>query len=280
MLINLREVYRPKTAEAALALWQRDPAHTRPLAGGTALLGRDNPAITTLIDLQDLGWDEQRVESGLLRLGAMTRLQTVAGGKLPAGPVTSLLAEAARHSAFELSRNAATLGGAIAQGTPHDDLLLALLALDARLHVYTPKARTVSLPEFWELSRTGLALIAEVEISLPHDDWRYGIRRLGRTPADVAIVNVIAVLYLAKGVCQKAALAMGGVADRPVRLPSAETLLVGTTRPGWSNAIPWLEAVVPQTINPPADFRGSSDYRRAMAGRLVIQAITAAWTGT
>jgi CO/xanthine dehydrogenase FAD-binding subunit len=55
MLYNLKEVHHPVKLEEALSLLQRADVRTLPLAGGTALVGSDDPDVEAVVDLAGLG---------------------------------------------------------------------------------------------------------------------------------------------------------------------------------------------------------------------------------
>lgn len=54
MLPSLKEYHRPASLSAALALLNRPPIRTMPLAGGTALIGNGDRSVEAVVDLQDL----------------------------------------------------------------------------------------------------------------------------------------------------------------------------------------------------------------------------------
>jgi xanthine dehydrogenase YagS FAD-binding subunit len=90
----------------------------RVIAGGTDLLGAMKDRISTpefVIDLKDVkGLDSIREESGVLKIGALTRLCEIERSPLLREKV-SLLSEAARMIASPQIRNMATLGGNLCQ---------------------------------------------------------------------------------------------------------------------------------------------------------------------
>ncbi len=135
-------------------------------------------------------------------------------------------------------RNAATVGGTVAGAATDSEFYAALLALGASL---STTAGDAPLP---------LASLTHVEgiitaIHVPMENARSGMARVARTPADRPIVAAIAV---ASGDTTRVALC--GVADRPI--------LAGTDAPSF------------------ADFRGSAEYRQAMAAILRERALAEA----
>jgi carbon-monoxide dehydrogenase medium subunit len=76
------------------------------------------------------------------------------------------------------------------------------------------------------------------------------------------------------GACYGVRIAAGGVTLRPVRLVEAEQVLEG--RPPDSERFAMAAEEARARVNPPGDFRGSSEYRREMAAVLLRRALAEA----
>ncbi len=120
MLLNLLEYHWAEDLDEALILLARTDTKTVPLAGGTYLLGHKDEEIQAVVDLRDLELayieEDARSTNGqtLVRIGAMTTLQTLADSPLLREIATGILARAAKASASSpLIRNSATLGGPV-----------------------------------------------------------------------------------------------------------------------------------------------------------------------
>jgi carbon-monoxide dehydrogenase medium subunit len=271
MLINLKYYHRPRALQNALYLLRRPEPRTVPLAGGSGLIGSGNRSVEAVVDLQGLGLRYVRKdrESEALLLGAMATLADVSRSEAVRGLCGGIIAAAAHRSAGSVLRNQATIGGAVAVGGPADELLVALLACDARVTVHAPLATQMPLSDFLsrrEELRAAHALITEVAIGQPQAETGAALQRVARTPADSPIVCAAAVLTFANAGCTGARLALGGVADRPCRLPQVEALLTG--QPLTRELIQAIAGKVSAQVDPPGDYRGSAAYRRAMAGAL------------
>lgn len=247
-----RVYYRPTRLEEALHyLAQPD---TVPLGGGTKLLAADITA--GVVDLQDLGLDQIQVINGRLHVGAMARLadlEAFVDGH-------SLLAAAVHRAGPNTYRHAATSGGSIAARLPDNELLAALLVLEASLTVYTPQAEVMSLPQFWNRQKPS-DLIAEIRI--PWGAGRGALERVARTPADYPIVSVTAWQPEGEGV----RLAATGVAALPVRLRAAEAALA-------EEGIEKAAEAAGGECRHPGDFRGDHQYRAQMAAVLTRRILT------
>lgn len=300
MLLNLRQYDRPTDdgpqdgLERALELLARPDLRTVPLAGGDTLLGADDPTIEAVVDLQGLGLDTCSLDPnlGALSAKAMVTRATLAGITPPptSGPASHadkdsplrIIAAGAKRWGGNVQRNRATLGGALATAAANDPLVVALLACDARVLLVSQAGfRTVPLAEFLPQRRALLAapaLITDVVAPLPPGRLiGYGLADVARTPADAPIVVAAAMISLSYGACTHARLALGGVAAEPIRLPAVEALLVD--RPLTPELIAAAAAHAAEAVQPAGDFRGSAEYRKAMAGVLAERALQQAWQG-
>jgi carbon-monoxide dehydrogenase medium subunit len=294
MLLNLREYHRPAAEEGrrglvrALELLARSGLRTVPLAGGDTLLASADPAIDAMVDLQGLGLDTMAEEVGpsgpRLRIGAMvTRaaLAAVGAGFAPAhGDRTSqVIVEGARRWGGSVQRNRATVGGAVATAAGNDPLVAALLACDATVVLFGQTgAPELALADFLPRRVAVLAapaLITGLIVPLPTDRTGAALEAVARTPADAPIVLAAAALEMADGACIQARLALGGVADIPLRLPEIETLLTGQTLT--PDLIASAATRAAELVHPTGDFRGSAEYRRAMVRVLSRRALRTAW---
>jgi CO/xanthine dehydrogenase FAD-binding subunit len=94
---------------------------------------------------------------------------------------------------------------------------------------------------------------------------------VARTPSDSPIVLAVAAVDISDGVISRARVALTGVWDEPVRLAEAPSNLVGG--PLNQDTIAATAAAVEAEVSPQGDFRGSVEYRRAMAGVLTRRAL-------
>lgn len=102
---------------------------------------------------------------------------------------------------------------------------------------------------------------------------KWGQARVARTPADEPIVAAVAAVEMQGDVVHQARVALTGVWPEPVRLAQAATRLVG--QPLDEHSIQAVAEAVEQEVAPEADFLGSEEYRRAMAGVLTRRALAA-----
>ncbi len=300
MLLNLRQYFRPSDdgqqdgLAQALELLARPDVRTVPLAGGDTLVGSSDPTVEAVVDLQALGLDELSLDPSLGALSARamvtrSRLAALAHTALPApGPVSHaykdtpvrIIALGARRWGGSVQRNRATLGGALAVAASDDPLVVALLACDARILLCSREGyHTVPLAEFIPARAQLLArpaLITDVVVPMPPGRLTgYGLADVARTPSDRPIVVAAAMLSFSFGVCRQARLALGGVAPHPIRLTEVESML--TDQPLTPELIAAAAGRAADLVQPTGDFRGSAEYRQAMAGVLAGRALQEAW---
>ncbi|MCX7708109.1 MAG: FAD binding domain-containing protein [Anaerolineae bacterium] len=300
MLLNLRQYFRPSGdgpedgLAQALELLARPDVRTVPLAGGDTLVGSSDPSVEAVVDLQALGLDELSLDPGLAALSAKamvtrSRLAALVQAALPSpGPASHayrdtplrIIAAGAKRWGGSVQRNRATLGGALAVAAADDPLVVALLACDARVLLCGRDGyQTLPLVEFLPVRKELLArpaLITDVVVPMPPGRLTgYGLADVARTPSDRPIVVAAAMLSFSYGVCRQARLALGGVAPHPIRIPEAEALL--TDQPLTVELIAAAAQRAAELVQPADDFRGSAEYRQAMAGVLSERALREAW---
>jgi len=265
---RINEYHCPQTLDDALALLQRDE-NTVPLAGGTGLLSSPAPRVHSVVDLQALGLDRLSVEGFHLHLGAMTPLQRL----VESPEAGEFLAEAARLEGPITYRNAATIGGIIATSDPLSHLLIALLALDAEVYLRLPDPASVSLNRILDAPRKFLdgGLITAIAALSTDGAPGTALARVARTPRDKPIVAVAVRVTRDGDLCGGVRIALAGVADRPVCAYEAEDRLKG--QPFDKGLVDVAVTTLLEHLDPPSDFRGSSEYRREMAAILTQRAL-------
>ncbi len=277
MLPNLEEYYRPTTLNAALRLLARATPRTVALAGGTALIPSRDAAVRAVVDLCALNLAAVEWQARPIRLGAMTTLQALVSDPVARVFANGILAEAARVCAPRNIRNVATIGGTVVSGGTTCDLLIAFLALGARVTVRTKRPRIAALDDLFGAPDGYLGAGILTYVSLPVSSTPCGaaLVRVARTPSDAAIVNAAAVIVPDGLVCKRVRLAIGGVSTRAIRAASIESELEGRS---WDEARTARAAeLFAASLEPPGDFRASGQYRREMAAVVAQRALGQAW---
>jgi len=170
-------------------------------------------------------------------------------------------------------RNAGTIGGNIANGSPIGDMPPALIALGAELTLRRgDDRRTIPLESYFlsygKQDRAPGEWIERVRIPRPHPDTLIRIAKLSkRFDSDIsALCGAFAIQFDGEHVVS-ARIAFGGMAGTPARAPAAEAALTGQP---WSQAtIEAAAQALSQDYQPLSDLRGSSGYRLTAAANLL-----------
>ena len=170
-------------------------------------------------------------------------------------------------------RNAGTIGGNIANGSPIGDMPPALIALGATLTLRQGDTRrTIPLEAFFKSygvqDRAPDEFVESVHVPRPGTGTIVRIVKLSkRLDSDISAVCGAFAIMVERGQVTGARIAFGGMAGTPARAPACEAALVGQ---------PWSEATIEVAANalagdytPLTDARGSSAYRRTAAANLL-----------
>ena len=312
MLLNLLEYNWAEDIDEALLLLARGDMKTVPLAGGTYLLGLQDDTIQAVVDLRDLELVYISEDARGVHIGAMTTLQAMVDSPVLKEFAVGLLSRAAQYSSFSrLIRESATLGGTLGAAVASQaDLLTALAILDAEVVLRSGSKTQINLGA-GTADHPGLALSGVtfkgkqerrvsynfinkerrlneliIEIIIPRPPYSCGtsFMRVGRTPTDVALLNVAALVEVKDDVYSQVRLALGGVNMEPVRLLAIEKQLTGqpveteatAQNEGTELPITQLQRAVQAGMadfQPPSDFRASSDYRHESGLQLTYRAL-------
>ena len=247
------------------------------LAGGTDLVRRINyyelePDV--LLYIGGLSLDYIREEGGKLVIGAATPTAKLAGDALIAENATAL-AEGAKHSGSVATRNAATIGGNLANASPGADLATPLLVMDAELHLTGAGGkRTVAINDFFTGPGETLLKSDELifEIHVPPFKGKTVFIKLGRRKAmTLSVVSVAVRLDMAEKTCNEARIALGSMAPTPMRCLKAEEMITGKELDEALIIQCAAEAVAESS--PIDDQRATAWYRRKAGEALVARAL-------
>ena len=259
----------PTSLDEALGDLERDGAVA--VGGGTqvGLLVRQR-----LIEPSLLVWlgriaglrEIQMDPDGALLIGAAATLAEIAASPLVQS-VQPVVARAASHVGNARVRAVGTLGGHLVHADPRQDLPPCLLVVGAEVRLLGRKGtRDVPLRDFFrgpfETAVQDGELLIRVKIPPNPQDTRCCYLRF--TPGssnDYPTVGVAALADLRDGMTRRAAVALAGVASRPllVELPQ----LAGHALDAAAIAAAGQAAAT--AADPASDQRGSAAYKRAMA---------------
>ncbi len=277
MLRNVKHYRRPAEIGDAVALVQSNP-NAAYLGGGTWTVARGDPTLEMVVDLQDLGIGAIEATLEEIRIGAMTTLQALIDHPDAGQVADGLLAQAAGYVQSRGLREQGTVGGTLITAGPADPLTTALLVLDTEILYADPiihKAPFMSFVAYRDRLINTRVLLTELHIRRPSGRGAAAFEVVGRSPKDKPIVCAAAYLEMSEGLPSLVRVAVGGAHSQPTRLHKTEHLLRGQllSRERLEQALqPSLAELAPVP-----DFRGSAEYRLAMAEVLVRRAVMAAW---
>lgn len=264
---------QPKSSDELAAWYEANPKGT--LIAGATDVGlwvtkglKDLGPIAFLNGCEDLrGVDVSKEE---IRIGAVTTLSELGREIAPHHPS---FAEMIRRYGSVQVRNAATIGGNIANGSPIGDGPPALIALGAHLHLRKGATRrSIPLEEFFlEYGKQDRAPGEFVEaVSFPHQPDRLKCYKLSkRFDQDISAVCGCFNIRIEGGKVTEVRIAFGGMAGIPKRACEVEAALTGHP---W--ALETIEAVLPafaKDFTPMSDMRASADYRLEAAKGMLLR---------
>ena len=284
----MRSVWMPSSLEELWRVLEASPG-VAVYAGGTDLLvrmrsGAVSPSGLICIErIPELKGVEVVGES--LRIGSGTT-----HASLLADPISSrhlpVLTQALKMLGSPLIRNMGTIGGNVCTASPAGDTLPPLHVLKASVELLSKGgSRTLPIEEFIEgpgLTRLEEGeILAAVRMPKPAPGAVQHFEKVGlRNALACALVSLAAIVRLSpEGIVEDAALAWGSVGATVVRcprseehtseLPEAEALL--RDRRLDVDALSEAASVVRKTVSPISDVRAGADYRRVVAGNLLLR---------
>lgn len=263
--------FRPADSDALAEWYLANPEAV--LVAGATDVGlwvtkqlRDLKPVAFLNGVKDLQGIE--VQGGQLHVGAcvtINELREAVAERLPT------FGEMLRRYASVQVRNAATIGGNIANGSPIGDGPPALIALGATLHLRRgDEMRAMPLEDFFleyrKQDRRPGEFVAGV--SFPENAPALRCYKISkRFDQDISAVCGCFNVTVEGGRVTEARIAFGGMAGVPKRASLAEAALIGKD---------WTEAVVDAAAEamagdfaPLTDMRASADYRMLTAQNLL-----------
>lgn len=262
------------TSSDELAAWYAAHPDATLIAGATDVglwvtkQLRDLPKVAFLhacADLQKIERDGDR-----LRIGAgvtIAALRKAVAGTHPA------FAELLRRFASEQVRQAATIGGNIANGSPIGDTPPALIAMGAVLHLRKGETRRdIPLEDFFlDYGKQDRAKGEFVEaVTIPASAAGLACHKLSkRFDQDISAVCGCFAIGVEGGKIANARIAFGGMAGIPKRAAAVEAALVGRD---WTLAT--VTAALPAFASdfaPMTDMRASATYRLEAAQNMLIR---------
>ncbi|MEL6954965.1 MAG: xanthine dehydrogenase small subunit [Pseudomonadota bacterium] len=269
--IEQKGYFYPQSSDALADWYAANP-------DATLIAGATDVGLWVTKDFRELGQvvflagcdDLKGVSIGedMIEIGAMTTIADVSDA---IAPFHAGFQELLRRYGSAQVRNAATIGGNIANGSPIGDSPPPLIALGARLRLRHGDARReIALEDFFhaygDQDRAKGEFVEAVLI--PRQDDRLKCYKLSkRFDQDISAVCGCFNIPVTDGQVRGARIAFGGMAGIPARARHVEAALEGQ---------PWTEATVrdaarlfAQDFTPLSDARASAEYRLRSAQNML-----------
>ena len=276
------EYERATSVQGAIASLERVGPGARVIAGGHSLLPMMKLRLANpeyLVDINDIAEMAYISEHGdELRIGAMTRHADLEHSET-LSRLFPVFRDAEQVIADPVVRNRGTIGGALCQADPSEDLSAVCAAVGARMVIRgLDGERVVEMDEFhrgpYETCVADDEILIEIRVPAPARTGS-AYEKVDRRAGDWAVVAAGASLTLdAGGVVTDAGIGLAAV-GAGVSCPRAQASLLGG--PPTAETIRSAAAVAAEhEAAPVTDQRGSAEYKRHVAGVLVTRALTRA----
>jgi xanthine dehydrogenase small subunit len=265
--------YAPQTLAELTRLRAANP-HATLLAGGTDVGVWVTKQLRTLGDIICIGQvaelREIRAEAGVLRIGAGVSLTDGFAALVTYYPQFTEIWE--RFASVPI-RNAGTLGGNVANGSPIGDTMPGLIALGARVVLRNNAgARVLPLEDLYvaymQKAMQPDEVVEAIAVPLPSPTLQFRTYKVSkRYDSDIASVCAAFAITVERGMIVAARVAFGGMAATPQRASHTEAALTGQ---------PWTETTrrtarttLAADYTPLTDMRASAAYRMQVAQNLL-----------
>lgn len=263
----------PQSASELAAWYEANP-------DGTLIAGATDVGLWVTKALRDLSpvafvggcadMKQFEVDDDAIRIGAA--LSVADFGDAIAGFHPSLAEMIRRYGSAQV-RNAATIGGNIANGSPIGDSPPALIALGATLQLrHGENRRSLALQDFFvDYGKQDRQPGEFVEaITIPRQPDRLKCYKISkRFDQDISALCGCFNITVSEGSVTEARIAFGGMAGTPKRAGAVEKALAGQA---WTRET--IDAAQPawaQDFTPLSDMRASADYRLQTAQNLLLR---------
>ncbi len=270
---------RATSVEHALMLLAELGPEARLLAGGHSLLPMMKlrlAAPSHVIDIDPLADELGYVEAhgDEVRIGALARHRALLESELLAERL-AIFTDAERVIADPVVRNRGTIGGALCQADPSEDLSAVCAAVGASMVIRGAGGaeRVVGMRDFhrrpYETAVGPAEMLVEIRVPLrPGAGSAY--EKLDRRVGDWAVVAAGAALEIADGAIARAGVALAA-AGAEITSAEAEAALAGA--PPVDESFARAAALAARACSPVTDQRGSAEFKRHVVGVLVERAL-------
>jgi xanthine dehydrogenase small subunit len=265
--------YAPQSLAELTRLRAAHPQATL-LAGGTDVGVWVTKQLRTLGDIISIGQvaelTEIRDEAGVLRIGAGVSLTDSYAALVQYYPQ---LTDMWKRFASVPIRNAGTLGGNVANGSPIGDALPGLIALGARVVLRTSEgARVLPMEDLYvaymQKAMQPDEVVEAIEVPWPSPAVQFRTYKVSkRYDSDISAVCAAFAIKVERGTIMEARVAFGGMAAIPQRARHTEAALAG--KPWTETTLRAARAALATDYTPLTDMRATAAYRMQVAQNLL-----------
>ena len=273
------EYERATSVEHAIGLLDRLGRTARLIAGGHSLLPMMKLRLVDveyLVDINDLQRELSfvTVEPSRIRLGALTRHRELLEND-DLARVFPIFRDAERVIADPLVRNRGTIGGALCQADPSEDLTAVCTALDASCVIRGGAGeRVVSMADFYrgpyETAVGPAEVLTEIRVPL-RSGGSSAYEKVGRRAGDWPIVSCGAAVWISHSTIVDARVGLAAVGPNTTGIPQVSAALRGQAPSEELFAL--AGRIAAQQCSPVTDQRGSAEYKRHLAAELTHRAL-------
>lgn len=268
--------FKPKSVKEASELLKN--ANYIAVVGGTDVVvkvrGGFYKTVEALVDLNGIFSNEIKIDKDYCVIGSACVMNTIADSDIIKENFPALSQAAASIAAFQI-RNAATIGGNVANSSPVGDTIPALYSLDAVVNIVSAESsRNVPIEDF--ITGVGRNVLQPGEMiasfSIPMRKTVGSFTKIGERKA-LSISKVNLALSSWNDGKPHYRVAMGAVAIKVLRCPKAEEYLEKAAHPLTDETIQKAAEFACETAAPITDLRSTKAYRKQMAGVLLKRAL-------
>jgi xanthine dehydrogenase small subunit len=267
--VRIGDFFAPATLEDAIG-FKRDHPGCTIVQGATDVgvwINKRNFAVPAMLSLAKIpGLEELREENGTVVAGAnvtLSQLEAFIETRIP-----ELFGILNIFGSPQI-KNAGTLAGNIANGSPIGDTLPYLFVAGAQLEM-NGGARAVDINDFYlgykKFDLKPDEIITRVRVPIVRDALKlYKVSR--RKDLDISAFTAAIRLRTTDGHINGASIAYGGVAPTVIRLPRTESFLAG--KPINLGTFEEAGRIARSEVRPISDVRGGADYRAQLAENIL-----------
>jgi carbon-monoxide dehydrogenase medium subunit len=277
------EYHAPKSLDEAAELLEKYGKDANVLAGGTDLIPHmkqrkaEPKHVINIKGIPELACIKDNLEG--VHIGALAKLRAIELSPLIKEKIP-LLSEAARTVGSVQIRNMGTIGGNICNASPSADMATPLMAVNAKVHVYSKSgAKEYPIAEFFhgrgEVRLERGELVTGFTVPPLPKVAGSAFEKIGWTTLDIATVNVATVVTLNDGKIDHCSIALGACSPAPIRVVLAENILNG--KEPSTEAIREAVEFIATCVEPRERWRRAPpEYRQRTSQALAIDALTRA----